>query len=359
MTQRPDAPRPLRAGIVGTGGISGVHVSGYRAAGAALVAVCDVDLDTVQRCADAWGVPQVYVDAERMFDEAGLDVVSICTPVATHHPLVLAAVRAGLHVLCEKPIALDLREAQEMIDAADQAGVVLQIGHQLRSDGAVAHARRLIEEGALGEIAFVRLRQAHDWGGAEQVRPSFATRDSGGGGTLLDNGCHMMDLARYLAGDAEEVYARVATRRWPIELEDTSVVSLRFRSGALGTVENAWTATGWEEGFWIYGSEGSLEWTNRHAEPRLVHAFRASPGTTWSETDVARYDFAGERAHHRQIRSFLDAVHGEGEVVCSGHDGLEAVRIILAAYDSASRNLPVRLGDEASTLDSAYDGIAD
>jgi len=359
MTQRSAAPRPLRAGIVGTGGISGVHVSGYRAAGAALVAVCDLDLDTVQRRADAWSVPQVYVDAERMFDEAGLDVVSICTPVATHHPLVLAAVRAGLHVLCEKPIALDLREAQEMIDAADQAGVVLQIGHQLRSDGAVAHARRLIEEGSLGDIAFVRLRQAHDWGGADEVRPSFATRASGGGGTLLDNGCHMMDLARYLAGDAEEVYARVATRRWPIELEDTSVVSLRFASGALGTVENAWTATGWEEGFWIYGSEGSLEWTNRHAEPRLVHAFRASPGTTWSETDVARYDFAGERAHHRQIRSFLDAVRGEAEIVCSGRDGLEAVRIILAAYDSASRNLPVRLGDEASTLESAYEGIAD
>jgi predicted dehydrogenase len=354
-----DATRPLRAGIVGTGGISSVHASGYRAAGAALVAVCDLDLEAAQRRADAWSVPQVYADAQRMFDEAGLDVVSICTPVATHHPLVLAAVAAGLNVLCEKPIALDLRQAQEMIDAADDAGVVLQIGHQLRSDGAVAHARHLIDTGALGDIAFVRLRQAHDWGGEEEVRPSFATRASGGGGTLLDNGCHMMDLARYLAGDAEEVYARVATRRWPIELEDTSVVSLRFASGALGTVENAWTATGWEEGFWIYGSRGSLEWTNRHTEPRLVHSFRTSPGTTWSETDVARYDFAGERPHHRQIRSFLAAVRGEAEVVCSGRDGLEAVRIILAAYDSASRNLPVRLGDEAPTLESAYDGIAD
>lgn len=359
MAHAPLPHPPLRAGIVGTGGISDLHVGGYQAAGAALVAVCDVDVDTARRRADAWGVPQVYADAERMFAEAGLDVVSICTPVSTHHALVLAAVRAGLHVLCEKPIALDLAEAQEMIDAADEAGVVLQIGHQLRSDGAVARARRMIEDGVLGEIAFVRLRQAHDWGGADQVRPSFATRASGGGGTLLDNGCHLMDLARYLAGDAEEVYARVATRRWPIELEDTSVVSLRFASGALGTIENAWTATGWEEGFWIYGSEGSLEWTNRHAQPTLVHSFRDSPGTTWSETDVARYDFAGERAHHRQIRSFLASVRGEEPVVCSGHDGMEAVRIILAAYDSASRNLPVRLGEEKPTLDRAYEGIAD
>lgn len=348
---------PLRAGIVGTGGISSLHATGYRSAGAALVAVCDVDIDAATRRAETWTVPKVYADAERMFDEAGLDVVSICTPVSTHHDLVIAAARAGIHVLCEKPIALDLEQAQAMIDACDEAGVTLQIGHQLRSDGAVAQARTMLDDGVLGEIAFVRLRQAHDWGGAGEVRPSFATRASGGGGTLLDNGCHLMDLARYLAGDAEEVYARVATRRWPIELEDTSLVSLRFASGALGTIENAWTATGWEEGFWIYGSEGSLEWTNRHGPPQLVHSFRHSPGTTWSETDVARYDFVGDSAHHREIRTFLATVRGDVPNVCSGEDGREAVRIVLAAYDSASRNAPVTIGQEAQTLDLAYEGI--
>ena len=352
-------PRPLRAGIVGAGGISTIHARGYRAAGAVLTAVCDVDADAASTRAAEWGVPHVYADAQRMFDEGGLDVVSICTPVSTHHDLVVAAARAGIHVLCEKPIALDLHQAQAMIDACETAGVTLQIGHQLRSAGAVAHARKMIDDGVIGEIAAVRLRQGHDWGGAAEVRPSFATRASGGGGTLLDNGCHMMDLARFLAGDAEEVYARVATRRWPIELEDTAHVSLRYASGALGTIETAWTSTGWEEGFWVYGSRGSLEWTNRHGPARLVHAFRESPGTTWSETDVARYDFAGDTPHVREIRAFVAAVQGEGEVVCTGQDGLEAVRIVLAAYDSASRNAPVRLGDEASTLEQAFDGIGD
>lgn len=350
---------PLRAGVVGVGGISSMHVHGYRTANAALVAVCDVDVETAKRRAQAWDVPQVYADAQRMFDEASLDVVSICTPASTHHDLVIAAAQAGIHVLCEKPIALDLHEAEAMIDACDEAGVTLQIGHQLRSDGAVAQARKMLDEGVLGRVAFVRLRQAHDWGGASQVRPSFATRASGGGGTLLDNGCHMMDLVRYLGGDVDEVYARVATCRWPIELEDTSLVSLRFTNGALGTVENAWTATGWEEGFWIYGSEGSLEWTNRHGPPQLVHSFRHSPGTTWSETDVARYDFAGESTYDREIRAFLETVRGERPNVCTGRDGCEAVRIVLAAYDSASKNAPVTLGQEATTLTSAYEGIAD
>ncbi|MEX2502776.1 MAG: Gfo/Idh/MocA family oxidoreductase [Trueperaceae bacterium] len=352
------APSRLRAGIVGTGGISQLHLDGYRTAGADVVAICDVDPGTLAARAAAWKVPATYTDAERMFADADLDVVSIATPVTTHHPLVLAAARAGVHVLCEKPIALDLRHAREMIEACERADVRLQIGHQLRSDGAVAQARRAIDAGTIGEVAFVRLRQAHDWGGATAVRPSFATRASGGAGTLLDNGCHMMDLARFFAGDAEEVYARVATRRWPIELEDTAQVSIRFASGALGSVEAAWTATGWEEAFWIYGSHGSLEWSNRHQEPVLRHAFRDSPGTTWSETDVSTTAFAGERAHTRQIRAFLAAARGEGEVACSGEDGLEAVRLVLAAYDAAGRNRPVRLGDEADTLHEAYERIA-
>lgn len=350
---------PLRAGIIGTGGISTAHAAGYRTAGAALVAVADVNRDAAERRAEAWSVPRAYADPARMLAEANLDVVSICTPVSSHHTLVLAAADAGVHVLCEKPIALDLHHAQEMVDACREAGVLLQIGHQLRSAGAVAHAKRMITSGVIGDISFVRLRQAHDWGGALQVRPSFATSASGGGGTLLDNGCHLMDLARFFAGDAEEVYARVATRRWPIELEDTAVVSVRFASGALGSIETGWSATGWEEGFWIYGTAGSLEWTNRHQEPVLRHAFRDSPGTTWADTDVAHLEFAGDKAHTRQIRAFLQAVAGDGPVPCSGEDGMEAVRFVLAAYDSASKNLPVRLGEEAATLERAYEGVAD
>lgn len=348
--------RTLRAGIVGTGGISHLHAEGYRRAGFELAAICDLDPTALGRRAREWEVSSVYDDAAEMFAKANLDVVSVSTPVAGHHPVTLAAAAAGVHVLCEKPVALDLRQGREMIEACRQAGVVLQIGHQMRSDGAVSHAKGMIDRGEIGDIAFVRLRQAHDWGGAGQVSPSFATRKSGGGGTLLDNGTHVMDLARYFAGNAEEVYARIATRRWPVELEDTAVVSIQFMSGALGSVENGWTNTGWEEGFWIYGTKGSLEYTNRHQAPVLRHAFRESPGTTWADTDVATYQFAGDRPHYRQIRAFAAAVRGEGPIVCTGEDGLDAVRLVLASYDSASRNLPVRLGEETETLSEAAAG---
>ena len=359
MPPTPSETRPLRAGIVGVGGISHFHADGYRLAGCELAAICDLDAAMLHRKAEEWGVTPTFEDAAEMFAKAELDVVSICTPVAGHHPVTLAAARAGVHVLCEKPIALDLRQGREMIDACADAGVFLQIGHQMRSDGAVSHAKAMIDAGEIGDIAFIRLRQAHDWGGAGEVSPSFATKGSAGGGTLLDNGCHVMDMIRYFAGDAEEVFARTATRRWPVDLEDTSLVSIRFMSGALGSVENSWSATGWEEGFWIYGTRGSLEYSNRHQTPILRHAFRESPGTTWAETDVARYDFAGAPPHHRQILALVKAIRGEGPVVCTGQDGLDAVRLVFAAYDSASTNRPVRLGEEHDTLQPAAEGATD
>jgi len=341
---------PMRAAIIGVGGISQAHHAGYLAAGAEVVALVDPHPRGLAARAKAWGVERTYSDFRALFTDGDVDVVSICAPTAVHAPATLAAAAAGVHVLCEKPLALDLDQGRTMIDVCRAAGVVLMVNHQLRSHGAVALAQRILERGDLGEITHVRLRQAHDWAGASEVRPSFATRDSSGGGTLLDNGCHLMDLARYIGRDVEEVYARTATRKFAVELEDTAHVSLRFVSGAIGTVEVAWTATGWEEGFWVYGTQGALEYTNRTGTPVLRHAFRASPGTTWGDTDVSEHRFAGDAPHARHVRAFLSAVAGERPVLCSGEDGLEAVRLIMAAYESAERNAPVAVREAPTTL---------
>jgi predicted dehydrogenase len=175
------------------------------------------------------------------------------------------------------------------------------------------------------------------------VRTSFASKASAGGGTLLDNGCHLADLARFLGGDVAEVYCRIANRKFAVEVEDTAQASLRFRSGALGSLEVAWTATGWEEGFWVYGTEGSLEYTNRDGEPELRHRLRSSPHTTWDQPDLFRYAFNGAKPHHRHVRAFVEAVRGVEPIHCTGTDGMEAVRLILAMYRSAERNAPVDL----------------
>jgi predicted dehydrogenase len=297
-----------------------------------------------------WNVARGYLDFREMLADGDIDALSICAPTAVHAPATLAAAAHGVHVLCEKPLSLDLDQGQGMIDACRRAGVVLQVGHQLRSHGAADLAKAIIARGELGRITHVRLRQAHDWAGAGTVRASFSTRASSGGGTLLDNGCHLMDLARFFGDDVDEVFARTATLKFDCELEDTAHVSLRFASGALGTIEVAWTATGWEEGFWIYGTEGALEYTNRLGEPSLRHAFRRSPGTTWGGTDVSEHRFAGDRPHWRHVRAFLETIAGLREPICTGEDGLEAVRLVFAAYQSAERNAPVAVREAPATL---------
>ena len=133
-----------------------------------------------------------------------IDAVSICTPNSSHHPITLAAAKAGKHVLCEKPVSLDLAQTHEMIDACATSGVIFQVGHHMRSWDAAVEAKALIDAGGIGEVAYVRLRQAHDWGGALFVRGAFGSKAKSGGGTLLDNGCHLFDLARYFAGFVDE-----------------------------------------------------------------------------------------------------------------------------------------------------------
>jgi predicted dehydrogenase len=334
--------KPVRVGVVGTGSIAEAHVVGYRAAGAEVVALCDISSATLAARQKEWEVPNGFADYAEMLRNSDIDAVSICTPNSTHHPITIAAAKAGRHVLCEKPVSLDLAQADEMIAACEKAGVVLQVGHHMRSWTSAVRAKQMIDAGAIGGVTYVRLRQAHDWGGATSVRGVFASRELSGGGTLLDNGCHLFDLARYLAGDVANVFARMATRKFAVEVEDTAVSSLGFVSGAIGQVEVAWTGTGWQEAFWVFGTEGSLECDNRVGSNILTHRFRGSGGQTWETTDVARYELAGDLAHTQHVGNFLAAIAG-GPNVCTGIDGREAVRLVLASYESADSNALVTI----------------
>lgn len=340
--------------MIGVGGIAAFHHAGYLGAGADVVAIADPNPTALTARASAWRVERAYHDYHELLQSGEIDAVSICAPTVVHHPATLAAAAAGIHVLCEKPLALSLAQADEMIASCRTNGVHLMVNHQLRSHGAGAQAKRMLEAGALGTLSHLRLRQAHDWGGLPSVGPSFATRAVAGGGTLLDNGTHLFDLARYFGGEVVEVFARTAVRVFDTEVEDTAHASLRFASGAIATLEVAWTATGWEEGWWLYGSRGTFEYTNRSGTPIARHQHRTSSGTSWGETDVEEYRYAGDSAHARHIRAFVAALRGEGPNVCRGEDGREAMRLVLAAYASAEAGLPVSSREGAVTAASHW-----
>jgi predicted dehydrogenase len=333
---------PLRVGIVGAGGIALTHYKGYVAAGARVMGFAEPVAETRARREIEWGVPG-YASVAELLEKADIEAVSVCTPNASHALATIAAAEAGKHVLCEKPLSLNLEECAAMIAAAAVTGVVLQTGHHLRANWYVEKAKELILSGAIGRVCYLRLRQAHDWGGNKTISPNFASLARSGGGTLLDNGCHMMDLARNLAGDVKSVFARTATLGFDIEVEDVGVVNLEFQSGAIGTVEAAWTATGWEEGFWVYGTDGALECTNRLGKRTLRFANRSSTGTDWAKLDETIYNVQDEGGHSAEIAAFIRSIRLGDPVICSGHDGLEAVRLVLSAYESARGNAVVTL----------------
>jgi predicted dehydrogenase len=333
----------VRIGVIGTGGIAKAHVEGYQYAGAEVVALCDVNPTTLDARQTEWNVANGYTSYQDLLNDPTIAAVSICTPNSSHHPITLAAAAAGKHVLCEKPVSMDLAQAEEMINACEKAGVVFQVGHHMRSWAAATQAKGMIDHGHIGDITYARFRQAHDWGGASEVRGVFGSKEASGGGTLLDNGCHLFDLARYFGGNVTDVFARISTRKFDIEVEDTAISSLGFASGALGQVEVAWTGTGWQEAFWIFGTEGSMECDNRVGSNILTYRYRRSSGTNWADTDVATYDLKALPSHSQHVANFLAAIDGSGPVVCSGTDGLEAVRLVLASYESAATGSVVRL----------------
>ena len=334
------ATSALRIAVVGSGDIARAHVIGYKAAGAHIVAICDISNDMLAMRRREWEVDDTYTDYRDLLAGAHFDALSICTPNSTHHPITMAAVAAGKHVLCEKPVSLDLAQGAEMVAAAKVAGVVFQVGHHLRSWASASRAKAMIDAGDLGAITAIRFRQAHDWGGGG-VRGVFGSKAHSGGGTLLDNGCHLFDLARYFGGDVDNVFARVARLQYDIEVEDTAHASLAFASGALGTIETAWTATGYHEGFWVFGTQGSLECDSRTGANTLIHRFRSPGSPRGGVTDVTTYCLNAPVAHTTHVANFLAAIRGEREVICSGADGVEAVRLVLAAY---------RSGETASTV---------
>ncbi len=333
----------INVAILGAGNIAATHYRGYEKAAAKLVGFVEVNPEMRAKRELEWSAPG-FGSLAALLETVKPEAVSVCTPNAFHLPLTLEAIKNGIHVLCEKPLSLSLAECQTMIDAAQQAAVVLQTGHHLRSNWYVQKAKQIIESGELGRVTFVRLRQSHDWGGSGRVPETFSTYAKAGGGTLLDNGCHLMDLARYLAGDVQSIYAQIATLAYPVEVEDLALVHLEFSSGALGSVENSWSSVGFEEGFWIYGTKGTLECNFAGAQPRqLLHYHRASQPSEWGARDTTTHKVGNEGGHFAQVAAFLESIKNKTPAICTGADGRESVRLVLAAYQSAKEKRMVVL----------------
>ncbi len=316
-------------GVIGCGAIAvEAHLPNYAADGRArLVAVADVDRARAEEAAARFGVPHIYEEYRELLARRDIDAVSICTPNDVHAEQAIAAAQAGKHILCEKPMAISLEQAEAMIAAASAAGVQLMVGFTHRFYSFNERAAALIAEGAIGKPYTVRVRFAHrgpyeSWSARSDW---FFDRRRAGGGAVLDMGIHALDLTRFLLGEEiESIWASIATLAHPIEAEDAAVLCLQLTGGALGYIETGWHSWPGQLGAEIYGSEGTIIVDYRTP----LRLFRPEEG--WQE----ERDFPPGGGWPAEIRHFLDCLASGEPVRPDGRDGLISLRAALAAYES-------------------------
>lgn len=355
--------KQYRVGIVGCGAISRNHLEAFAAIPeAAVVAVCDVDADRARQTAETWGIAEAFGSVEELL-AAGVDIVSVCTPHPTHESVVLAAAAAGVHVLCEKPIAIDLPSAERMVAACDAAGVRLGVLFQRRFWPAAQRLRAAIDDGTLGRPilghASVLLHRDPSYYSAAAWRGTWATD---GGGVLMTQAIHYIDLLQWLMGEVVEVHGHIGTFRHAIEVEDTAAAVLRFASGALATLSASTAVTpSLGVSIRITGETGATAELSEFPEGTdgRVTVF-ARGGTIESEpvhpagvdpnVDLAAINGQLIPHHTAQILDFvaaLSANDGAGrDPAVTGPDATAALRILLAVYESSRTGRPVTFSRE-------------
>jgi len=274
-----------------------------------------------------------YADITELLNR-DIDAVIVTSENARHKEHVIAAAKAGKHVLCEKPIATDIGDAQEMIRACRENGVILQTAFPVRFNSAVIRAKQMIAEGKLGTILAIkgtnRGRNPGGW---------FADPALSGGGAVIDHTVHVVDLMRwFMSAEVKEVYAEIDSRLSDTPIDDCGILTMEFDNGAFATLDCSWSRnkqypTWGDVTLDIVGSLGTL----------TIDAFRQRLHV-YTDTSGYRHHFWGDDMDAGLIRDFVQTVReGKEEASITGEDGLRAVEVALAAYESARIKKPVAL----------------
>ena len=339
----------IRFGLLGCGRIARRHsdlLGGNHIEGAKLIAVCDPIRARADVIASKFAVPAHY-DIDDFLARKDIDAVSVLTPSGLHPQHVIACAKAGKQVVVEKPMALRLSDADDMIRACDQAGVKLFIVKQNRFNVPVVKARGALEAGRFGKLILgtVRVRWCRDQAYYDQDawRGTWAYD----GGVLSNQASHHVDMLEWFFGDVVSVHARATTALAKIETEDTAVATLKFRNGALGIIEATTAArpTDLEGSLSILGEKGMVEIAGfavnqiRHwrfvdetaADREVIEKFSVNP------PDV--YGF-GHQAYYRHV---VDCLTNQHAALVDGLEGRKSLELITALYESIETGQEVAL----------------
>ncbi|MBR1214303.1 Gfo/Idh/MocA family oxidoreductase [Bradyrhizobium sp. JYMT SZCCT0180] len=348
----------IRFGLLGCGRIAKRHsdlLGGGQIHGASLVAVCDSVPARAEAIAGKFGVP-AHTDIDEFLVRKDIDAVAVLTPSGMHPQHVIACAKAGKHVVVEKPMALRLQDADDMIRACDEAGVKLFIVKQNRFNVPVVKAREALEAGRFGKLVLgtVRVRWCRDQHYYDQDawRGTWAYD----GGVLTNQASHHIDMLEWFFGDVVSVHARSTTALVKIETEDTAVATLKFKNGALGIIEatTAIRPTDLEGSLSILGEKGTVEIAGfavnqiRHwrfvdelaSDKDVIEKFSVNPPNV--------YGF-GHQAYYQHV---IDCLTNQRAALVDGLEGRKSLELISALYESieTGQEVPLRFTPRRSRL---------
>lgn len=342
----PAPRRDIGVGIIGTGFMGKAHAFAYRAVAGIfplpLNPVMQMVADNNEKAgAEAYrqlGFARMTSDWKALVNDPSVEIVSITTPNVVHKEMSLAAIAAGKHVHCEKPIAPNAADARAMMEAAEKAGVKTQVGYNYIKNPLLALARDMIASGELGEITGFRGIHAEDYMGDPEVPYGWRVDPSGGSGVVADLGSHIIGMARFLLGPITELIADLetvvksrpvspgASERRKVEVDDIARLTVRFARGCGGHIEANWVKTGrkMQLGFELHGTKGSLSFTQERLNELLLYksgGAKGREGYVRIETAPEHYPYGlfcvapGHQLGFNDLKTievadFLDAIAG-------------------------------------------------
>jgi predicted dehydrogenase len=347
--------KTVRVGLVGSQFISTIHVESLRTVpGAEVVAIASATEGNARVFAEKHGVPRWFTDYRKMYELADLDMVVLGLPNDLHCDATVAAAAAGKHVVCEKPLCLNLAEADRMIEACRKARVKLMYAEELLFTPKYVRLKQLVDEGALGSIHLVKQAEKHDGPHANwfwDVRRS-------GGGVAMDMGCHAIEFFRWLLGgphggkaEVKSIYADMGTYVHGDRTrgDDSTTLILKMAGGATAIAEESWAKPGgMDDRAEVYGSEGMayadlLRGNAIHTYSKRGYGYaveKAGSTQGWSFTiydEAWNYGFPAEMAH------FVSCVRDDKKPLCTGEDGRAVLEVLFAAYASAGQGRRIDL----------------
>ena len=332
----------VNVGIIGAGRIGKLHAEhlSYRVPGANITAIADIFLEAAEKCAADLQIPSAVRDHREIMENPDIEAVIICSSTDTHAQMIEEAAAAGKHIFCEKPIDFDLARIDKALEAVDRAGVKLQVGFNRRFDPNFKRVREMVTAGKIGTPHILRIT-SRDPGPPpiEYIKVS--------GGIFLDMTIHDFDMARYLIGsEVSEIYAAGGVMVDP-EIGkagdiDTAIITLRFASGAIGTIDNSRKAVyGYDQRVEVFGSKGMVAVSNNTPDTAVHSNAEGVHSSLPLFFFVERYT----DSYIAEMRAFIECVQQDKEPPVTGIDGRIPVVMGYAAKKSYEENRPVKLSE--------------